>query len=857
MEMSGTRRTKGMEEWLRLSFAVLLVLAVVVMHGPALADNEASNGDALNNEAETESDLSDLFDFEDEAEGGEEQLAEGGSEGRSNDVDLGTLEAADGEVPGTPEDTQNAESAPVGDAPEQDDGPRLDEIVVKAQKREQNVQDVPLSITAISDVQIEQSDMEDLNDLGKYTPNLKVQTNGIFNHIYIRGLGSGFNEGFDQSVGFFIDDVYYARSHYLIAGLLDVSRVEVLRGPQGTLFGKNTVAGAVSIFSGTPHDDYEAKGSVTLGRYDLHTYHGVLNVPIVEDRIAGRFAAYYTKRDGFLHNTTLNQDDGAQQVFTGRAKVRFEINDQLSTTVSYLKNRGEIFRGIRSQLSAAVNPEWLTLMRSYDPQSEANVEDGRTSTDAPNAGVQDSDDVIAYFDYEPSDHLFQFIVAASQYTRDGGVDFDATPVPMMNVLVDQEFEQISAELRVVSPPGEIEYVAGLYYLNSTLNDFTDLTGTFTPDIVTALGASILGVNPPQELSDLFTTASVTGTSERRISRFRQNTESASAFGQLTWYVTEDLSLIGGMRYGIDIKDVFFEQEVDPGLVFQGIAGMENFSETTEIEERDFAPKVSALWSFAEWGNVYATYAVGGKSGGFNALSLRASQTRFEPESADTYEAGVKTELFDGKARLNISGFRTDFENLQINVFNGFDNIVRNAPEAVVQGVEVDFTAVTDFNLTLFSSFSYLDSYYAEFSDGPCQSNDSAASFTDTSGGECDLKGEPLTNAPKFQGSVSGNQMFSLDNFPVDLMVGGDVLYQHDVYLAADVDPLDMQPAQWKFNARAGLMSKDQRFALTLFVKNLTDETTRVASGDVALFIGTHVATVDQPRTWTLNLRAEF
>lgn len=735
--------------------------------------------------------------------------------------------------------------------------PRLDEIVVKAQKREQSVQDVPLSITAISDVQIEQTDMEDLNDLGKFTPNLKVQTNGIYNHIYIRGLGSGFNEGFDQSVGFFIDDIYYARSHYLIAGLLDVERVEVLRGPQGTLFGKNTVAGAVSIYSGAPHDDYELKGSFTLGKYDLHTYHGVVNLPLIEDRLAGRFSAYFTKRDGFLYNTTLDEDDGAQQVFTGRAKLRFEASEDLSVTLAYLKNRGEIFRGIRSQLSAAVNSEWLTLMRSYDPKTEVDIEDGQTSTDAPNYGVQDSDDFMAYLDYEPADHLFQLILATSAYTRDGGVDFDATPIPMMDVLVDQEFEQISVEFRVVSPAGEIEYVAGLYYLNNTLNDFTDLNGNFTPDIVTALGASVIGVNPPQELSDLLTQASVVGTEERRISRFRQKTESASAFGQLTWYINEDLSLTGGLRYGIDIKDVWFEQEVDPGLVFQGIVGMENFSATEKITERDFAPKVSVLWSFSEWGNVYATYAVGGKSGGFNALSLRASQTRFEPESANTYETGIKTELLDGQARLNISGFRTDFENLQLNVFNGFDNIVRNASEAVVQGVEVDFTAMTASNFTLFGAFSYLDSYYAEFSDGPCQTNDTAAAFTDTSGGECDLKGQPLTNAPKFQGSLSANQIFNLKRMPIDVVVGGDVLYQHDVYLAADVDPLDMQPAQWKFNARAGLMSKDQRFSVTLFVKNLTNETTRVASGDVALFTGTHVATVDQPRTWTLNMRAEF
>lgn len=734
---------------------------------------------------------------------------------------------------------------------------RLDEIVVKAQKREESIQEVPISVSAITDVQIGQSNMETLNDLGKYTPNLKVQSNGIFNHIYIRGLGSGFNEGFDQSVGFFIDDIYYARSHYLIAGLLDVERVEVLRGPQGTLFGKNTVAGAVSVYSGLPSDEFEAEGSATLGKFSLQTYQAMMNIPLWEDRVAIRLAAYFTKRDGFMYNTTVGVDDGAYQLFTGRAKVRFDVTDDLEITLTYLKNRGEIFHGIHTQLSAAANPEWLTLMRSYDPETETDIENFNTATDTPNAGVQDSDDFLAHINYEAFEHSFQLILGTSSYTRDGGVDYDGTPVPMMKALVDQDFEQYSAELRVISPPGTFEYVGGLYYLNNTLTDTTDLNGYFTPDIIAVLLASTAGLSPPPLLVNLLNQLSLIGVPETRSADLYQNTESASAFGQITWHVTQDLSLIIGLRYGIDVKTVEYVQRVDPGLFFQGIAGMENFSSAVKIREREFAPKVSALWSVTEWGNLYANFAQGGKSGGFNALSLKEEATLFDPESANTYEVGIKTEFWNSQARFNVGLFRTDFKNLQINVFNGFDNIVQNAPKAVTQGVEADLIILSDFGLSLFGSFAFLDSFYANFPNGPCQTGSTAGGLLGANDAECDQTGESLTNAPRYQGSLSVNQQISFNKLPFDLVFGGDILFQDDVYLQADSDPLDIQQQQWKFNARVGVISRDQRFSLTLFVQNITNQITRVASQDVPLFTGAHTATVDHPRRWNVNLTAKF
>jgi len=327
----------------------------------------------------------------------------------------------------------------------------LDEVIVTAQKRSQNLQEVPLSVTSISGLQIEESNMEDLNDLSRYTPNLKVQAGGVANFVYIRGLGSGFNEGFDQSVGLFIDDIYYSRSHYLISALLDIDRVEILRGPQGTLFGKNTVAGALSLHSADPEDDFTVSAQATLGEYALQTYTGAVNVPIVDGKINARVSAYFNDRDGFMYNTTTDREDGAYRIQSVRAKLKWDVTPDMYVMGMYLHNRGEIYHGIRAQLSEAPD-QWLNLFRQFDAETEDDIENFNSAVDVPSFGVQESNDFVIKSELAALNHDFTFIAGTSKYTRDGGSDLDTTPVPVFAAYLDQDYQQWSAELRVASPP---------------------------------------------------------------------------------------------------------------------------------------------------------------------------------------------------------------------------------------------------------------------------------------------------------------------------------------------------------------------------------------------------------------------
>ncbi|MEN8723374.1 MAG: TonB-dependent receptor [Alphaproteobacteria bacterium] len=744
----------------------------------------------------------------------------------------------------------------------------LDEVIVTAQKRAQNLQEVPMSVTAIGGLQIEESNMEDLNDLSRYTPNLKVQAGGVANFIYIRGLGSGFNEGFDQSVGIFIDDIYYSRVHYLVAALLDIDRVEILRGPQGTLFGKNTVAGALSLHSAEPDNEFGVSADLNWGEHNLQTYSGSVNVPIIEDKVYARVAAYYSDRDGFMHNTTVDKNDGAYRIQAMRAKLKWDITDDWSVMGTYLHNRGEILSGMRTQLSAAPD-HWLTLFRAFDAETETDIENFNTAIDVPAFGVQESVDYILKSELEALNHDFTLILGTSTYNRDGGTDLDATPIPVFAGYLNQDYEQYSAELRIASPPGVFEYVAGAFYHKNSIRDFTHVDVAYTDnragfaldlDLVNSITGGLQG-----PIVDILAGLPFnSGQTEQRDALFLQDAESGSVFGQATWNIIPELSLIVGARYGFDSKKVDYDHKIGtpfltpgPTVILQPLLRLESFETKVKRRENDFAPKVSGLWRMTDWANYYLTYAEGGKSGGFNALALRPDETAFEPEKAITYETGVKLELLDNSMRLNIGLFRTEFDNLQTSIFDGIDIIVINAPEAVSQGVEIDMNAIFGFGLSAVGSFAYLDAYYKDFKEGPCIAQSVLADPISQERPECDLSGKPLANAPEIQASLALNQVFALGQWPIDLALGTDILYHGNMHLQSDLDPLDDQDAYWMFNLRAGLQAQDHSWSLTFFVRNVTDEIVALAGGDTPLFDGGHFKVIDQPRVFSLHLNMAF
>lgn len=767
---------------------------------------------------------------------------------------LDELAAADTEAPKEEAMPEPSRNSPRG----------LDEVIVTAQKRKESLKEVPLSVSAISGETIKDLNIEDLNDLSRHTPNLKVQASGIFNFIYIRGLGSGLNAGFEQSVGLFIDGMYYGRNHYLTTAFLDLEQVEVLRGPQGTLFGKNTVAGALNITTGTPVHDWAADLDLIGGEYETSRLTGMVNVPIWDERIAGRLAGTRFEREGTIFNTHPDRQEMEAQVYQHaiRGKLRFDIAQNLDATLIFMDSKSTL-RGFGDEISVAPE-EFVTLFRTFDPKFETTPGNGINSVNDPSGGLQTSTDVIAHVNFRKWENTFTLIAGYTEYLRDGQLDADFGPSPSLLVTQRQPYDQWSAELRATSEfGGKFEYVAGLYYFESNLENPTDtrvtpmtsgVGGTVSQILIPGLAQAITdGLLPDQYFE-----------AEHGTGMFSQFNRTFSIYGQMQYDFSEAFTVMIGGRWSQDEKDLDFSQTLTgpggtPGFapVLQLVLQAEEFDRQEFRKEIDFSPKVSALYRMNEDINLYATIARGFKAGGFNASATREIDIVFDPEISITYEFGMKGEFFDKNARLNLGFFRTEFSDLQVSVFNGLEFVVNNA-DATTQGIEADAMWALPYGFLVVGSLAYLDGTYDDFKEGPCTSV-LAGSATDSNSDSdfCDLTGGRLANAPKWQWDISVNWLYQLGNLPFNVYAGYDLFWHGETYFQTDLDPLDFYEGYFMHHARLGIRDLEERWSFTVFIRNVTDKVAVLGGGDVPVYSGTHFVRVDQPRNIAAQFRVSF
>jgi iron complex outermembrane receptor protein len=741
--------------------------------------------------------------------------------------------------------------------------PVIEEIIITAQKRSENIRDVPLSISALSGEFLADAGIADLNDLALYTPNLKVTSSPGLSFINIRGLGSGNNKGFEQSVGLIIDGVYYGRASYLSDGLLDLERVEVLRGPQGTLFGKNTIAGAMNITTTAPSDEFTGFADVAFGELGMQRQRVGIGGPLIEDTLNYRIAASRDQQDGHIRNRTAQLDPQEfPQAITARpffgdrdndnARIKLTmpaLSKNLNLTLQY--EESEVYSNhVGNQLSRAT-AETLEFYSFYDPNVEANSRDHNTSLDAPEFAHRVTKTVVVTANLNLSDYLFTAIAGHSRFAETSLQDLDFGPAPMLFRAVDDRYEQNSLELRVTSPTGPVEYVAGLYYFDNTLDGFSKLS---IDQVIVAnmlahqrmagmIPASPLPGAPAGAVAPQGAPAQQDGSNKR----FLQASEAQALFGQATWHATSRLSLIGGMRYSLETKsldtELFFDQS---GTLFQAFLGQQAFIAQRQQKEEDFSPKLSLMYELNDAVNLYGTFARAFKAGGYNEAAGNPEELEFEPEQATTYEAGAKLRLLDGGATLNISLYETEFDNLQVSTFDGTSYVVGNAAEAITRGVEIDAMYMPWYSLAIGASMGFNDAYYKAYPDAQCPSGDSANS--------CDLKGRELVRAPRWTGSLSANLTLPLwPSKNLVLLAGADALYQHNTFLTTDLDPLDMQPAYVLYNLRMGVANSERSWQLTAFLQNLSDEIVKQGGADVPLQPGSHFAAMDAGR----RIFAEF
>lgn len=477
-------------------------------------------------------------------------------------------------------------------------------------------------------------------------------------------------------------------------------------------------------------------------------------------------------------------------------------------------------------------------------------------------------------DLDVGEHTFSSVTGYIEYSDVSGGDIEMTAFPLIEFGYENDYWQWTEELKVVSPPGDIEYVAGVFAFKSYADAYG--RGLLLRDINTQLLQDIV---VPDALSGVFDSIEdiLLGgglnvyEGDLIYCECLLDTLSLAGFGQLTWHITEDLAVMAGGRYTWEKKKFHATLAVeDPSPLWGTLLFDERGYEIRPITTyTDFSPKVSITWEAMEEISVYATYAQGFRSGSFNVASFRQEDAEFDPESSTTYEAGIKTAFFDGLARFNLSLFWTDYKDYQVTTFETITFESSNAEEVRVRGVEADFTVSPIEPLVLVGSLGYNDASYVKYTEGSCPT----LFYTDLSGtGSCTLPQGPVNTPPETSQDLSGRQLFraprwtasvnAIFAWPIEslnslFMLAGSASFRGREFIDPDLDPLDSQDEHWIYGARIGIRDIDDAWSFEIHGKNLSDEIVKITSFDAPIAVGAHMAQSNKPRQVIARMRVEF
>ncbi|MFK8042979.1 TonB-dependent receptor [Congregibacter sp.] len=547
---------------------------------------------------------------------------------------------------------------------------QLEEVIVTAQKRAESLQDVPISVSAIQGEKIQDAGIPNMAALADYVPNLHIADAPVNTNIYMRGVGSGNNQGFEQSVGMYIDGVYMGRGRQYRAAFLDVERVEVLRGPQGTLFGRNTVAGAVNITTASARAGDELEGQIMASAesFDGRVLEGFVGGGLT-DTLGARLAVKYRETDGFADNTFLGTPEGSIEELSYRLSLNWQPTDDLNVNFKYSQSdyerigsttTGKVFLNAaeRDQFvpnrSAFANTAYSIMDVFYPGYQEQTGREfevfkdngyGRSREDGIGIGINpDSSDndltnMVLNVDWQVGELTVTSVTGWSEYQYIDGADVDWLPLQFISRDDDQSFEQFSQEFRIASPGGEFfDYVAGVYFDQSEL-EFdrqvaidTNFDGLF-PEFLSIVTPG----NPPpsvlpQNLLSALTGGAYDMNQVARNHNYQLDSDSFAAFAQGTFNFTDTLRLTVGLRYTEENKDVIstqFLSDQNSGLLNPGdnyflhLIQANSFNAYAYDYRQDrstdaLTPSFNLQWNVGEDSMLYASFSQGFKSGGFTA-----------------------------------------------------------------------------------------------------------------------------------------------------------------------------------------------------------------------------------------------
>ena len=756
----------------------------------------------------------------------------------------------------------------------------LEEVIVTAQKREQSLQDVPVSVSVITGDAISKAGMTNLDELSAHVPNLSISEGSQSTTITMRGLGSGTNQGFEQSVGMFIDGIYAGRDRQFRSPFLDVAAVEVLRGPQGTLFGKNTIAGAINLTTAKPSEEFEASIRTSYEpEYNEYSVEGVVSGSIAEN-LLGRLAVKQAESDGYVENTLTGRDGPSKVETVVRGTLVWEPTNDLSITTKYETARFDV-GGEANAIDQSGG--WDAIFEVADPAYDGSDNYSRSASEEHSNNNNES--LTVTIDYDIGEYTLTSITGYSAYEYDDAQDIDFSPLEVLSQNQEQEFDQWSQEIRLASPLSEtFDFITGLYYQTSDLQhrrrldaDIAPLAGG-VPTMVEVNGASLplntanivdlldsaTFVAPPltptnksaailaSELSDL---------AASRVGDYQQNSESLAVFGQGTWHLQENLHVTLGLRYTKESKkaqrslylseygtETALDPVADAGKIAlqKAIFNISDFDIQDDKTVENLSPSFKAQYDLSDDAMLYASVSKAFKSGGFGETG-GIDKFDFDDEEALAFEVGGKFHVMDGRGTLNFALFHTGYKDLQVSAFVGDAFVVDNAAEATSQGVEVDGVFRVTEALTMTASMAYLDATYDEFENASCTIGQVEASGGNGKSCQQDLKGETLAFAPEWSANIGLNHIAQMgDN--LELHSNLNLNYVDEQYLAQDLDEQALEESHLTVNARVALGNMDGNWELALVGKNLTDEEIRTFASDIPLMDGAFFTYLAPPRT---------
>ncbi|MEH6589044.1 MAG: TonB-dependent receptor [Halioglobus sp.] len=768
---------------------------------------------------------------------------------------------------------------------------QLEEVIVTAQKRTQSLQDVPISVAAISAQKMNDFGIVDMENLSAYVPNFTINETGISTTVTIRGISSGINPGFEQSVGMYNDGIFYGRDQLARVPMMDLERVEVLRGPQGILFGKNSIAGAVSMITAKPTDSLE--GSVRAlyePDADEQDIRATISGPIT-DNLGGRLAVLYREMDGYMDNTFLDSDEQQEEETFIRGSLRWHATDNFVADLKVSRATFDI-EGRNIEIYNSVGaPDHLTVLNSLQnalgrPEVGGKLDYKRDS----NGDSSDNtvDNVTMKLDWALDPFTVTSITGYVDYEYDELCDCDFSGALVFDADFQEEYSQFSQELRLTSPGGEtLDYIAGVFYQTSEL-DFSDSINLIDDTILTqVLGNAAPPLAPFANLS----------ASKRQ---FEQDSDLWAVFAQVTWNINEAWRLTVGGRYTDESKEANRQQLHQSGPNFGGatlspvpdnelsgayntmfgLFGIEPYDTIKgETDETAFTPVVTAQWDTTDDTMLYATWTKGFKSGGFDARSnahpdpavVNATNAlsgadlvgswEFDEEEANSAELGAKMRFAGGIAELNAALYYTEYTDLQVSQFDGTLGFnVTNAGEATVQGIELDGRwAVTD-GLTLSGAMAYLDFNYDAFPNSQC----AFGQAPDSPGfpGLCDATDKRKEYTPEWTANLSADWVRPIGG--LELRAGADVNYMDSYLYASNLDTTTKQDAHAIWNARIALASASDTWEVALLGRNLSDEVVLNFGGNTPLAStltggggNSYYAFANRPRNVAIQLSYNF